>query len=1135
MSDIFSATAPALPDHMRARFEEADLNLEYLEDNDDLEFDLSIPSEERDNQVTNTSLVTDPLWIDAARALIPLFGDKPRAAPPVRKDQSYLGEATQEFYRREAEEMKTGDEMSDEEVAQWGLELMGHFNWNLSRGTVPMALQIQDAPLNQRIAMYALMKKYDDLPEFTWDGSKRALKGLVGDISTYLGLGTLGGGLIARWAAKEAGKKGAMAFLRSQLPAMVLGGIEGGAFTSIDDAARQAVSIAAVEQSGQDEFDLSRNLVSASIGTAVGTALPPVVTGLVEAARRSAPYVKNTFNQMVTNAMRGDTFTVGVDPTNTGNVTRSTGAQRGARETIRSQLSADDRGKIEEVSRTSGLSSAAIEAEYRRLRENYPVSKGWSPITLIGADEKNGKIELKIQEQAYAFHKSDPDKLSSKMVDEIVSLQKRVEAGDPVAKEIWEHRSWYSEMRQRLRAEFGSFGDVVADVLGTTSAQTNVRQNFENTIEVMHRFSRGDYDLALDILQTWLDSGLPLGSGKSDGDGYVDHHYKIRDEAFNDAKKFMKGQFSDEKELDAAAKQYAFEIAQEQFPLIAKNTGKLFNANSPATMMALLNLFREAKQGGSPKTPNFTGNLIGFSDRATIDVWAARNLRRLAGLQRIPPKAEKGVGGDIAKDLVPGGEFGFGQDVYRRTTTKLREQGIDLNDDDLQAVVWFLEKEHWTKNGWTTRSGEGGSLEAEADLAGRADREELKAALNVVETDSTLAQRTALETDLADPKAIENYEAAIARKEELGEFIAAKTPAKQRDYIMATEGIETREAAMKMVKERRAEISALNREIKKRENLQPRLDRLNENRQTAVEEARPVVERGSPARRLIGSLSIHEGDKVPTDAQQSEAQTRLLETGRPDESIIMLKATPTVGRYIDPEGGVWDERSIDFEYVAREDHDPADMVRQLVQEAKDNNQESAFFSEVVKPGTVEGANPGMEIYFNRSLSRQEVDALTKIINQAEIDVGFTFATDLRAAERFAGGTETGSYVGLRMQYIPEFGGGAEGADAARKRMFGFIEKVTENDYVSTAQYNEYDTQGWFRDIGDYDAELAGSFTGSRRPAWRGQQGSQDAPRAAAGADASGETVRGGQSPDDELEAVVEGLINQIGGSEPPVN
>ena len=122
-----------------------------------------------------------------------------------------------------------------------------------------------------------------------------------------------------------------------------------------------------------------------------------------------------------------------------------------------------------------------------------------------------------------------------------------------------------------------------------------------------------------------------------------------------------------------------------------------------------------------------------------------------------------------------------------------------------------------------------------------------------------------------------------------------------------------------------------------------------------------------------------------------------------------------------------------------------------------------------------------------------------------------------------------------MQYIPEFGGGAEGAEAASDKMQDFVEKILESDYVSTAQYNEYDTEVWFRDNGDYDAELAGSGRQGRRAAWRGQSSGEGAPRADAGADASGETVRGGQSPDDELGAVVEGLINQIGGSEPPVN
>ena len=46
----------------------------------------------------------------------------------------------------------------------------------------------------------------------------------------------------------------------------------------------------------------------------------------------------------------------------------------------------------------------------------------------------------------------------------------------------------------------------------------------------------------------------------------------------------------------------------------------------------------------------------------------------------------------------------------------------DLGPDDLQAVVWFLEKEKWTKNGWTTKAGEGGLLDYESVYGGSADR-----------------------------------------------------------------------------------------------------------------------------------------------------------------------------------------------------------------------------------------------------------------------------------------------------------------------------------------------------------------------------------------------------------------------------
>lgn len=98
------------------------------------------------------------------------------------------------------------DEISDEDIGEWGLELLGQFNWNLPDMT-SMVYKLQGAPLDQRIAFYNMMTKYEELPNFTWDGSVRMLKGLGTDITSYIGLGTLGAGFLAKQAAAQAGKK----------------------------------------------------------------------------------------------------------------------------------------------------------------------------------------------------------------------------------------------------------------------------------------------------------------------------------------------------------------------------------------------------------------------------------------------------------------------------------------------------------------------------------------------------------------------------------------------------------------------------------------------------------------------------------------------------------------------------------------------------------------------------------------------------------------------------------------------------------------------------------------------------------------------------------------------------------------
>jgi len=384
-----------------------------------------------------------------------------------------------------------------------------------------------------------------------------------------------------------------------------------------------------------------------------------------------------------------------------------------------------------------------IRDEALRVKNVYPESDGWLPIN-IAADSKNlsfkvnkkGKIEIRWQQPAYAFHiptvknfdKLKGDKkaaavsthksnLVNKMVTDVNSVLQRANDGDQAAIDIINQANWYRSMRSRLRREFGGLSDVFADIIGATSAMTNVQQNYENAVEVLRMFVRGDFDKQIEMYKKVAAEGGNLSSTR----------------------------------LTALAKDETVD-----FDLIRNAAGKLFGNNSPAATTALLDMFRQIKPGKAPKTINFTGNLIGFGNEATIDVWAARYLRDAAGLPRIPPPAEKAVAGKhLTKSTFEnpqiGSEFGFGQEVFADAANTLNAEGGikafnpnigDMGADDLQAVVWFLEKEKWTKNGWTTKAGEGGSLDFESVYGGSANPERVKELRSIINTaDSTEAEK----------------------------------------------------------------------------------------------------------------------------------------------------------------------------------------------------------------------------------------------------------------------------------------------------------------------------------------------------------------------------------------------------------
>jgi hypothetical protein len=317
--------------------------------------------------------------------------------------------------------------------------------------------------------------------------------------------------------------------------------------------------------------------------------------------------------------------------------------------------------------------------------------------------------------------------MADTIVSDLRAVVERAKNGDANAKAILDAAGWYSEMRDRLRAEFGGLGDLFADILGATSPQTPVRTNWDFAIDALSNALSGNLDAEIDAyaesmtrieaaeasLADWLKGQPAAGEAKKTAE------YKAKLAA-------IKG-------MKAAA----VERARSNIRRLGRNAkgGEVqYVSNNHNMIRALVGLWRVVTPGSAPKAINFSGNLIGYSRKATIDVWAARYLRDLASraldaaaFRRIPTSAEKGVGGNIRVNLEPGAEFGFGQEVMALASEKLRNSGMrqfkETQADDLQAIVWFLEKERWGKNAWTSRTGEGGSFELEANLAGDPDRD----------------------------------------------------------------------------------------------------------------------------------------------------------------------------------------------------------------------------------------------------------------------------------------------------------------------------------------------------------------------------------------------------------------------------
>ena len=135
-----------------------------------------------------------------------------------------------------------------------------------------------------------------------------------------------------------------------------------------------------------------------------------------------------------------------------------------------------------------------------------------------------------------------------------------------------------------------------------------------------------------------------------------------------------------------------------------------FGMNSRPALNVMAGIW--AQEISSPKVHTFFSNLSGLGTNATIDLWAARAIRSAYGMARIPAYAETAVQGQVQQGNIDQitGEYAFAQEIMNDAARQLNMEPMNL-----QALMWFAEKDLWDENGWTSAAGQAGSFERSFD------------------------------------------------------------------------------------------------------------------------------------------------------------------------------------------------------------------------------------------------------------------------------------------------------------------------------------------------------------------------------------------------------------------------------------
>lgn len=137
-----------------------------------------------------------------------------------------------------------------------------------------------------------MMKTYDD-KDITWAGTGRFFKNMLTDPTTYVGLGTLGIGIVGRHGVQQTTKKGIIESIKGSVKSTTaLAAYEGGTYFAADNALRQSVEIQGNEQTN---FNFGESAQSFGMGMLFGGALAKGANYLADVISPTENFLKKVY------------------------------------------------------------------------------------------------------------------------------------------------------------------------------------------------------------------------------------------------------------------------------------------------------------------------------------------------------------------------------------------------------------------------------------------------------------------------------------------------------------------------------------------------------------------------------------------------------------------------------------------------------------------------------------------------------------------------------------------------------------------------------------------------------------------------------------------------------------------------